>query len=304
MADKTMKSNETAVPEGMDFLELVLAQERACEQETSAIQSTLGEKAPKCLAAIGTVLSLTDRLSSCWWGCAGGDHVIEYLAGRSVASARATLRLCLHGYYDEALGLTRSVGEIANLLALFAADTSALGTWQSATRRKRQNEFSPAAVRRKLVTLGAPLPVSEERYRLLCEVATHVTPDTLPQGHNPLLLPVLGGKFQTTGYLLALNELAIPITFVGLFSASLLKADASIRNRFAVAGRALAEAIGGVNLVDGYPRLNNQAIAELKELIGAAPLSEQPSLSHVILRMAEGRSITGSGDPNSAEEEQ
>lgn len=304
MADKTLKCNEAAVPEGMDFIKLVMAQERACEQETSAIQATLGERAPKCLAAIGTVLSLTDRLASCWWGCAGGSHVIEYLAGRGVASARASLRLCLHGYYDEALGLTRSIGEIANLFALFAADASALGTWQSATRRERQNDFGPAAVRRKLVALGAPQPISEERYRLLCEVATHVTPDTLPQGHNPLLLPVLGGKFQTTGYLLALNELAIPVTFVGLFSASLLKADASIRNRFAIAGRALTEAIGGINLVDGCPRLNNEAIAELKDLIKAAPLSDQPSLSHAILRMAEGRPITVSGHPKSAEEEQ
>ena len=304
MGDKTLKCNQAAVPEGMDFIKLVMAQERACEEETSAIQTTLGERAPKCLAAIGTVLSLTDRLASCWWGCAGGAHVIEYLAGRGVASARASLRLCLHGYYDEALGLTRSIGEIANLFALFAADSSALGTWQSATRRERQNDFGPAAVRRKLVALGAPQPISDERYRLLCEVATHVTPNTLPQGHNPLLLPVLGGKFQTTGYLLALNELAIPVTFVGLFAASLVKADASIRNRFAVAGRELTEAIGAVNLVDGYPRLNNETIAELKNLIKAAPLSEQASLTHAMLRMTEGRPSTVSGHPKSAEEEQ
>ena len=48
-------------------------------------------KAPRCLESLGTVLSLLDRASSCYWGCRGGDHVIEYFAGRVASSSRAAL---------------------------------------------------------------------------------------------------------------------------------------------------------------------------------------------------------------------
>jgi hypothetical protein len=294
--------DDTAVPEGLDFINLVARQERTCEEETRTLGASLGEKAPKCLIALGTALSLIDRLASCWWGCAGGDHVVEYLVGRSVASARGSLRLSFGGYYDESLGLTRSVGEIANLLALFAADTSTLTTWRAASRRQRRNDFGPAAARRRLMVLGAPHPISKERYAALCELATHVTPETRPQAHNPLQMPIVGAHFQRTGYMLALNELAIPVAFVGLFGSSLLKADETIRGRFVLAGRALAEAIGRVNVLDGYPRLNTETIDEIVRLVGTVSPDDQPFLRQAILRMAEEGPIeaTGEGDPKKA----
>ena len=281
------RPDDTAAPEGMDFIDLITTQERACEEETQSARAQLGEKAPKCLAALGTVLSLTDRLASCWWGCAGGDHMIESLAGRSVASARGALRLSAGGYYDEALGLTRGIGEIANLLALFAADKEAMLAWKAADRPKRLRDFGPAAVRRRLTEIGAPLPIGAERYGALCELATHVTPETRPQAHNPLQMPGTGAIFQRTAYLLALNELAVPVAFVGLFAATVLKADVTVRTRFAEEGRVLAENIGGVNLIDGYPRLNPGAIAELARLVQSAPPDDQPFLKQAILRMSE-----------------
>lgn len=222
--------------------------------------------------------------------------MIKYLAGRSLASSLGSLRLAFAGYYDESLGLTRSVGEIANLLALFAADASTLTSWRTATRSQRRGNFGPEAVRRRLKDLGAPQPISKERYEALCELATHVTPNTRPQAHNPLLMPILGGHFQQTGYILALNELAIPVAFVGLIAADLLNAGESIRGRFRQARLALAESIGGVNVIDGYPRLNTETITEIKRLIETVPLDDQPLLRQAILRIAEGGPVDATGE--------
>src|SRR2546421_338209 len=93
--------------------------ERRCAAETDLALRTAGQKAPRCSKELGTVLSLLDRLSTCSWGCRGGDHVPEYLLGRAVTNLRAAVQLLRLGYYDESLSLTRNAGEVANLLALF-----------------------------------------------------------------------------------------------------------------------------------------------------------------------------------------
>ena len=96
-----MNNEQAAVPEGLSFLNLVWDQEDSCETETDSRIPNMGVKAPKCLEHIGTVLSLLDRMASCWWVCRGGDHLIEYLCGRVASNARAALRLLRFGFYDE-----------------------------------------------------------------------------------------------------------------------------------------------------------------------------------------------------------
>jgi hypothetical protein len=49
---------------------------------------------------------------------------------RSVSFGRAAMRLAKLAFYDEALSIVRSIGEIANLLALFAPDKVALEEWK------------------------------------------------------------------------------------------------------------------------------------------------------------------------------
>lgn len=295
--------SKTSAPEGIDFIAFIGSLENKCDEETRAASLMLGEKSSKCLESLGTVLSLCDRLASCFWGCRGGDHDIEYLASRAVASTRAALRLGMIGYYDESLSLTRSVGEIANLLALFVADGSALSTWKAATRGQRINDFGPKAVRDRVTNLGAPLPISGDRYKALCELATHVTPDTRPEGHNPLGQTGTGGRFRKTSYLLTLNEAALPIIFVGLFVSKLVGADRNIRERISLEGRLVAENIGGVNIVDGYPRLASEAVAELRKLVESAPPEDRAFLREAILRMVEegpenrGENAQDKGDP-------
>ena len=174
------------MPEGFNFLELIWKQEDKCENATDKRILRLGEKAPACLEQIGTVLSLMDRMASCWWVCKGGDHKVERLFGKVASNARGALRLLKFGFYDESLTLCRAMGEIANLLYLFVFDNDALAEW----RTDDQDKLPPVKVRRKIEKLNKIVPVNQQRYRQLSK-RVHVNPNTSPQSYNLLEIPTL-----------------------------------------------------------------------------------------------------------------
>ena len=192
---------------------------------------TLGKKAPSCLEHLGTVLSLLDRIASCWWICRKGDHLIEYLCGRATSNARAAVRLLRFGFYDESLLLSRAIGETANLLQLFHQDANALELWKESSRRDRMREFKPAKVRQRLENLQTSPVINEERYRLLSERAAHVHPETKPQSHNILGIPAPGANLQEAGLLVCLNELAGPLSMTAFFGVLLLDLEKDIKKR-------------------------------------------------------------------------
>ncbi len=197
--------NGQPIPEGHEFLELIWSQEDDCEKDTDARFPEFGVKAPKCLNELGTVLSRLNRLASCWWGCRGGDHIEEYLVGRALTNARASLRLLKFGFYDESLTLTRNIGEVANLFYLFATKPDSCEQWRSLDSRSRQREFGPVAVRKKLEAAGKPIPIDQTLSKGLSEIGVHPTPDIKPEAHNPLGIPMVA-HLQEAGALLALNE--------------------------------------------------------------------------------------------------
>ena len=235
------------VPEEMDFLRLVWEQEDACETATDKLIPQLGEKAPACLKDLGTVLSLLDRMASCWWECKGGDHLIEYLCGRVASNSRAAIRMIRFGFYDEALTLCRSIGETSNLLNLFAIDSSSLSDWKALTRKERLSKFRPVKVRDRLKK-SSLLLINNDRYRLLSERAVHANPDTRPQSHNPLQLPRAGASVQREGVVLCLNELALSILPTLVFGTKLLNLESDIRDHILSASRSLADSIGSITI--------------------------------------------------------
>lgn len=104
---------------GGKFFDVIARQEAECASTTMQEFPKLGAKAaPDCYEALGMTLALMDRAASCYWGCAGGDHRLEFLVGRATNSAYAALSLATRGYYDQALSGARALGEIANLLAV------------------------------------------------------------------------------------------------------------------------------------------------------------------------------------------
>lgn len=234
-------------PEGKLFLELAAGVEEACASLTLERAEQLGKKVPLCLQRLGTILSLLYRETCCFYGCPGGDHFGQRIAGRVVNHALASFRMLCSGYYDESFALTRNIGEIANLLFLFGVKPELLEQWKEADEKTRWEEFRPAKVRSKLEKEGVPVPIDQTRYAQLCEAGVHLMPASTPQSHNPLGIPTLGSIFQEGGFIAALNELS---GATGVCAAGLLRLlDLGDRkDSLKQASVELLRAVGGVDL--------------------------------------------------------
>ena len=217
----------------------------------------LGEKAPILIQSLDVLLSYLERAAACFGGCHGGDHRAEYLTGRAVTSCQAALLLMSSGYYDEALSMIRSLGEIANLMAMFVSDMSRFERWKMLDEKARRRDFSAVKVRLWLEQNGGPLVVDEKRYGILSTYSIHANPDTLPQDHGPHGKAMIGPFYQEAGFLLCLNELARPMAFIGVFSTKLIGVPDEIRDVAHRVGRVLLEHIGGITAdAQGKPWFN------------------------------------------------
>ena len=175
--------------------------------------------------------------------------------GRAASNARAALRLVRAGYYDEALGVVRQIGEIANLVCLFVQSNQSHEEWLNADEKDRRVKFSPVEVRQKLGQLTLPIPMPQEIYGLISRQSIHVNPRIAPQNYNPLGLPTLGGYFQEDGAEITLNHLGDMIGFVLGFG-SLLIHPSNDQNGIIEASVELWVSIGGVNLITAQEHWN------------------------------------------------
>lgn len=203
--------NQPDALKGSDFLAAIGAAESVCCAQSLRELATLGMSAPLSYECLGNTLSILYRESSCQFGCTGGDHFFQRMTAKVVSLSLASLRLALTGYYDEALSLTRSVGEIANLLFLFAAQPATLERWRVADDATRKREFGPVKIRLKLEELSLRPPVAADRYALLSEVGAHVAPGVAPQAFNEHGRATLGAQFQYQGLMVVLNELGVVV---------------------------------------------------------------------------------------------
>ena len=137
------KPETNAHPRGAEFLRLAWRQLDRCELNTQDWIGHAGERAPATLEGLADVLSHLHQYATCGFRCRDGDHLIERLAGRSYSLAVAASRLWCFGQYDESLLLTRSIGEIANLVFLFAQDPESFAAWSTASENDRRRDFSP-----------------------------------------------------------------------------------------------------------------------------------------------------------------
>lgn len=249
-----------SVPEGLEFLNLVWKQEDECESQTDCRIPNLGEKAPRCLEGIGTTLSLLDRMSSCWWGCGGGRHQIEYLCGRVASNGRAALRLLKFGFYDESLALCRNMGENANLLNLLALDSEALTDWKAS-----QEGFRPVEVRRQIEAIQGKVLIDRYRYQTLSSVAVHANPTTIPQTYNPIRLPVVGAQAQDEGIMLCLNELALPLAVSAAFGARLINLEPEIKERIKSSAVDLLRRAGAITIDNRPPSIFDELVSEANQ---------------------------------------
>lgn len=209
-----MKDYDVELPEATEFLELSAHHQDECAIRSRQTLMQLLSKAWNTYTKLGTVLSFADRFASCFWGCHGREHVIESLVGRTTSSARAAIRLIEFGHYDEALALTRNIGEIGNLMHLFFTSPSEIRRWLDLPKKKQRSEFAPMEVRKALERLGSIVPYDQSSYSKLSEVAIHPNPSTKPQTHNLYTIPTLGGFYQEKGQVVCINELAWAVATV------------------------------------------------------------------------------------------
>ncbi len=237
-----------------DYLQILRELQTRCADRTWKHAPKLGEKAPILVQALEVLLCILEKSATCFGGCRRGDHRAEFLTGRAVSSCQACLLLMSTGYYDEALSIIRSLGEIANLMAMFVAEKSEFERWKTLDEKARRQTFSPVKVRLWLEKKGATLVVNEQRYRILSAYTVHASPDTLPQAHNQHGNATIGPVYQEAGFLLCLNELARSMAFIGIFSAKLVHVSAELREAASAVSRCLVENIGGITTdVRGRP---------------------------------------------------
>lgn len=213
---------------GAEILRRIGRFENRCQRETEKRLPRMGKNAPKCYEHLAQILAYADMIGSCTFGCPDKSsveaHAVPYLAARASSFGRASLRLAKMGFYDEALALVRSIGEMANLLALFVAVPKVVEEWKKSDTLYRVEKLSPGKIRKRLRELGREPIVDDKVYWKLCEVSTHPVPELRPQQFNHAGRPIVGGViFEAPGFLVVLNELAWPISFLTVFLAKICK---------------------------------------------------------------------------------
>jgi hypothetical protein len=124
-----------------------------------------------------------------------------------------------------------------------------LEEWKSLDGRARWARYRPKAVRDALDATRDVL-YSEERYSRVSELATHVTPETRPQAHNPFGIPSQATIFQMAGLLISLNEAALVTCLVTVPATALIDHGRDMRLQLLNAGKRLAEQLGGADVLE------------------------------------------------------
>jgi hypothetical protein len=233
-----------------DYFGYVWRLSDSCEKTTDAQIPHLGKRLPVCVQRLERLAFLLGRLGSCSWGCRGGDHIAEYLITRSVGTILSSFRCTRTGYYDQSITLTRSVGETANLFAMFHSDKSLKAEWSAADRKTRLSKFGPVRIRLLLESKGELVPIEEDRYRELSEVGVHPVPGGRPQDFSEHGRGQIGGRFQDSAVFVTVNELAYATCFLAFFGALNVDIEEDVRKEILQASADLYVSIGSMQITN------------------------------------------------------
>ncbi|MFZ1689204.1 MAG: hypothetical protein WAU70_17405 [Flavobacteriales bacterium] len=173
---------------------------------------------------LGVALLEMYRLSTCFYGCRGDGHIMESFIGRGYNQSVAAVHLISLGFYDEAMALTRGVGEITNLITLMLLEfPKNFREWVEADRSHRMRHFGPKSVRQKLTSLGHPaLPMGDDEYAELSERFVHLNPGTVPNSHDVPRQGFIGGPIQEQGFTTSYDMLSTEVVALALTAAKAL----------------------------------------------------------------------------------
>ena len=209
------------VPVGLAHFALI----RAGGQHALETSEPLLQEVKSQLEFLGWAFAALYDVGTCNRKCWGGPHLLESLCSRVYNLGVSAYLLMVRGFYDEALNLVRSIGEIANLISLVVAEDDVVPRWVSADKKTRLREFSPYAVRMRLEKSGGVLIVQEDWYSRFCETYTHPTPGIAPNMHNKNRLGWAGGVVQEEGFKTTLDEILGKVGRVALMAAAFAQLD-------------------------------------------------------------------------------
>jgi hypothetical protein len=237
---------------GRKMLRAIGKYEDRCEKATEKQIPRMGKRAPLCYEYLGQLLAYADLIGSCAFSCPGKSedaHAVWYLVARTSSFGRAALRLTKMGFYDEALIIVRSMGEICNLLSLFSLAPETIDEWKTSDRTHRLVNFSPSKIRNRIAALGKTSAITATRYAALCEVSTHPVPNLRPQRFNHAGRSMTGGIYlQEAGILVVLNEMAIALALLVILAAKICKVPTEPFNQIKETCVKCLESAGGVDL--------------------------------------------------------
>jgi hypothetical protein len=213
-----MSELKPVVPSGLAHLAII----QKIADMTKA--QTIPLLAKEELKSVGISLNILYQAATCHRKCHGGGHTLERLCGRAYNHGCAAYHLLMMGFYDEALGLIRGIGELANIIILAAEDPIAIQEWIHADAKTLRSKFGPAQVRKLLEAKNSQLMyATKEWYGELSESYIHVTPQTKPNEHGGRAL--IGGIFQKDGAEKVFGELATILCNMGLMTCKWFKFD-------------------------------------------------------------------------------
>jgi hypothetical protein len=188
---------------GVNFTHLIDKAQQDTRNQSEALNGFKSER-----ERVGIYLKALYDISTCAFGCHKGNHTMEYLSGRAFNLAYAAYDLCRAGFYDEAFNQIRSLGELANILALRIYDKTSFEAWLSASDEERIKRFKPVQIRILIERANGIIVVDKDVYAELCKLATHITPKTVPNLHSDDQRPRVGGGFQEEGFNKALEKIS------------------------------------------------------------------------------------------------
>lgn len=237
---------------GTKVLKTISKLENKCDKRTVRLLPRMGKKAPLCYENLGQLIVYAELIGTCAYGCPGNTqeaHAVRYLVARASGFARAALRLARMGFYDEALIIVRSLGEVTNLFFLFHAAPESVEEWKKSDRAYRLDTFSPSKVRRRIESLGKTPAITAAKYAALCEVSTHPVPQLRPQAFNHAGRTTTGGIFfQKAGILVVLNELAEALSYLVALAAGVCAVPTKHLKEIREICLACLKSVGGVDL--------------------------------------------------------
>ena len=153
--------------------------------------------------------------------------------------------------------MIRGIGEISNLLQLFATREDSFSEWKSSSRQLRLRKFSPYAVRQALESEARrSLAIDEERYSRLCEIGTHPVPGQLPGHYTGSSRPILGGCIQHVGVYVSFTELGFAISLCGTGLLQVMEIEREQRQELLDSSVQLMRSLGTFTVLNYEEKLN------------------------------------------------